>query len=109
MAQLPRALSRHISNLMVRVQTRPTRGQLRRWRVPRGTTLLGFYEGTPLAARTSNYGLVPPDVIYIFQQPIEALCASEDEVREEVRRTVWHEIAHHFGIDEERLEGLGAE
>ncbi len=106
MERLPHALSERINNLAVRIENRPTPAQLRRWDIPLGTTLLGFYEGVPLSERTSDYGLVPPDVIYVFQKPIEEICSTEEEIREEVRRTVWHEIAHHFGIDDERLEEL---
>lgn len=107
MQQLPPALSNRIDNLAVRVENRPTPAQLRRWDVPIGTMLLGFYEGVPLPDRTADYGLVPPDVIYVFQKAIEEICSTEDEIRDEVRRTVWHEIAHHFGIDDERLEEMG--
>lgn len=105
-AQLPRELSEKIDNLIVRVQNRPTAEQLERWNVPLGTTLFGFYEGIPLTERTAGYGLVPPDVIYIFQKPIQEICSNDDEIREQVRQTVLHEIAHHFGIDDERLEEL---
>ncbi len=104
--QLPRELSEKIDNLIVRVQNRPTAEQLQRWNVPLGTTLFGFYEGIPLTERTADYGLVPPDVIYIFQKPIQEICSNDDEIREQVRQTVLHEIAHHFGIDDERLEQL---
>lgn len=106
MGQLPRALSERIDNLAVRIENRPTQAQLRRWDVPIGTMLLGFYEGVPLPERSVDYGLVPPDVIYIFQKPIEEICSTEDEIREQVHQTVRHEIAHHFGIDDERLEEL---
>ncbi len=105
--QLPTALSDRIDNLAVRIENRPSPTQLRRWDVPLGTMLLGFYEGVPLPERTADYGLVPPDVIYVFQKSIEEICSTEEEIREEVRRTVWHEIAHHFGIDDERLDELG--
>lgn len=106
MAQLPRALASRIENLAVKVQDRPTRAQLRRWDIPPDEELLGFYEGVPLTERTSGYGMIAPDVIYIFQKAIEESCASESEIRAEARRTVRHEIAHHFGIDDERLEEL---
>jgi len=106
MTQLPRALASRIENLAVKIQDRPTRAQLRRWDIPPDEELLGFYEGIPLTERHSGYGLVTPDVIYIFQNAIEEVCSSEPEIRDEVRRTVRHEIAHHFGIDDERLEEL---
>lgn len=106
MEQLPRALASRIENLALKIQDQPTRAQLRRWDVPVDEELLGFYEGIPLTERTTDYGMIAPDVIYIFQKPIEEACASETEIRDEVRRTVRHEIAHHFGIDDERLEEL---
>ncbi len=106
MEQLPRALASRIENLAVKIQDRPTRAQLRRWDIPPDEELLGFYEGIPLTERTADYGMIAPDVIYIFQKPIEDACASEDEIRAEVRRTVRHEIAHHFGLDDQRLEEL---
>jgi predicted Zn-dependent protease with MMP-like domain len=106
MEQLPRALAARIENLAVKIQDRPTRAQLRRWDIPPDDELLGFYEGVPLTERTTNYGMIAPDVIYIFQEPIEESCASEQNIPAQVRRTVRHEIAHHFGIDDERLEEL---
>ena len=70
--------------------------------------LLGLYEGVPLTARDSGYtGMVMPDRITIFRRSICALARSEDEVVEEVRKTVVHEVAHHFGIDDARLHELG--
>jgi predicted Zn-dependent protease with MMP-like domain len=68
--------------------------------------LLGLYTGTPLTERGEFYtGL--PDTVQIFRRPILAICEIEDDVVEEVRITVVHEIAHHFGIDDERLHELG--
>lgn len=70
--------------------------------------LLGRYEGVPLTRRDSGYaGMVMPDRITIYRRAILAACATEEEVVEQVRITVVHEIAHHFGIDDERLEQLG--
>jgi predicted Zn-dependent protease with MMP-like domain len=73
----------------------------------RGRLLLGLYEGQPLTVRDSRYGMVFPDKISIFQKNVEAICRTDEEIREEVRRTVLHEIAHHFGIDDKRLHELG--
>ena len=70
--------------------------------------LLGLYEGIPLTER-GFYDLVLPDKITLFQRPIEAICRTRQEVVEQVRLTVVHEIAHHFGIDDERLDELGVE
>ncbi len=69
--------------------------------------LLGLYEGIPLTSRTSQYAGVLPDRITIYRQAICAICFSEEEVAGQVRRTVIHEIAHHFGIDDARLRELG--
>ncbi len=72
---------------------------------PRG--LLGLYQGIPLTSRTTNYAGVLPDRITIYQQAICAICYTEAEVVEQVRRTVIHEVGHYFGISDERLHELG--
>src|SRR5690606_20495327 len=71
------------------------------------TELLGLYEGHALTERGWHYGGVLPDRITIYRNPILRLCSTEEEVVEEVAITVVHEIAHHFGIDDERLHELG--
>ena len=73
-----------------------------------GSSLLGLYDGIPLTERDAGYdGMVVPDRISIFRRPILAMCADEAEVVEQVRITVIHEVAHHFGIDDDRLHALG--
>jgi predicted Zn-dependent protease with MMP-like domain len=72
---------------------------------PRG--LLGLYQGVPLTARTSQYAGVLPDRITIYQRAICAICDTEEQVANQVRRTVVHEVGHYFGIDDERLHALG--
>lgn len=69
--------------------------------------LLGLYRGVPLTRRTTSYSGVLPDRITIYRQAICAVCYSEDEVSEQVRRTVIHEVGHHFGIGDARLRQLG--
>jgi predicted Zn-dependent protease with MMP-like domain len=69
--------------------------------------LLGLYQGIPLTSRTSQYAGVLPDHIIIYRQAICSICRTEEEVADQVRRTVIHEIAHHFGIDDNRLRELG--
>ncbi|MEU6641359.1 metallopeptidase family protein [Saccharomonospora sp. NPDC046836] len=69
--------------------------------------ILGLYHGVALTERGHDYGGVLPDRISIYRQPILAICDTEDDVVEEVLITVVHEIAHHFGIDDERLHELG--
>jgi predicted Zn-dependent protease with MMP-like domain len=93
---LPEDLGRLMRNVAVTVEHDPG---------PPG--LLGLYEGIPLTSRTSNYAVVLPDRITIYRQAICAICRTEAEVADQVRRTVIHEVAHHFGIDDERLRDLG--
>ena len=93
---LPAELGRLMSNVAVTVEH--DQG-------PPG--LLGLYEGIPLTSRTSQYAGVLPDRITIYRLAICAICRTEDEVADEVRRTVIHEVAHHFGIDDDRLAELG--
>lgn len=69
--------------------------------------VLGLYQGIPLTRRTASYAGVLPDRITIFRRAICAVCSSESEVVEQVRRTVIHEVGHHFGIGDDRLRELG--
>ena len=69
--------------------------------------LLGLYDGVPLTERDSTYTFLPPDRIFVFRGPLTRMCGSAEELVEEVRITVVHEIAHHFGIDDEVLHDLG--
>lgn len=97
--ELPEPLADALDNVMIRIRTgRPT------------GSLLGKYEGIPLTEREDygGWGQAPmPDQITIYRLPICAICSSDDEVVEQVRITVIHELAHHFGIDDDRLDDLG--
>jgi predicted Zn-dependent protease with MMP-like domain len=93
---LPEQLGAMMRNVAVTVEHNPG---------PRG--LLGLYQGVPLTSRTSSYAGVLPDRITIYRHAICAICWSEAEVAEQVRKTVVHEVGHHFGISDERLEELG--
>lgn len=104
---LPSDIQEKMENVEVVIEWRPSPTQLRRLGLRPGRTLFGLYEGVPLTKRTSHYGLVLPDKITIFRQPIEAHCRSDEQVRQAVRRTVLHELAHHFGISDRRLRELG--
>lgn len=105
---LPPDIQEKLENVEVIVEWRPSPAQLRRLELGAGRTLFGLYEGIPLTRRTSGYNMVLPDKITIFRQPIEAHCRSDEQVRQVVCRTVLHELAHHFGISDERLRELGA-
>ena len=105
---LPPDIQEKLENVEVVVEWQPTPAQLRHMGLGTGHTLFGLYEGIPLTERTSHYGLVLPDKITIFRQPIEARCRSDEQMRQVIQRTVLHELAHHFGISDERLRELGA-
>ena len=103
---LPDEFSTKLENIDVVVENWPTQGQLAEAGLGRGQTLLGLYEGVPLTKRSSHYGLVPPDKITIFQKPVEAECSHDVEITTEIQMVIRHEIAHHFGLDDTRLEQL---
>ena len=96
-ASLPEDLGAFMSNVAVVVEDEP----------PAGLPLLGLYQGIPLTRRTTSYAGVPPDTISIYRGPLERLTGGDpDRLREQVRRVVLHEIAHHFGISDERLREI---
>ena len=96
-ASLPDDLRGFMSNVAVVVEDEP----------PAGLPLLGLYQGVPLTRRTAGYAAVPPDKITIYRGPIERIAGGDpDRLRSRVRRVVLHEIAHHFGISDERLREL---
>jgi predicted Zn-dependent protease with MMP-like domain len=98
LASLPRELRDAISNVAIVVEAEP----------PPGQPLLGLYQGVPLTERGSGYAGVLPDKITIYQGPLERLYgADRDGLRRQIRRVVLHEVAHHFGISDERLVELG--
>lgn len=100
---IPEKFLRKLKNVDVVIEDYPSRRQLSRSEVRRGWTLFGLYEGVPQTQRGQGYNLVLPDKITIFQGPIEERAESEEEIREIVKETVWHEIAHHFGLGEEEV------
>jgi predicted Zn-dependent protease with MMP-like domain len=93
---IPEALGEYMDNVAVFVEDRPPQ-----------PNLLGLYQGVPLTARGISYSGTMPDRISIYRRTICAISNSEEEVVEQVRRTVIHEVAHHFGIDDPRLRELG--
>jgi predicted Zn-dependent protease with MMP-like domain len=98
LASLPPELQEMLSNVAIFVEQEP----------PPGQPLLGLYQGIPLTRRDSGYTGVMPDKITIYQGPLERLYGADREsLRRQIRRVVLHEVAHHFGISDERLEELG--
>ena len=103
---LPEEFRSRLENIEVVVEYQPTPGQLAEAGIKRDETLLGLYQGVSLTKRGRHYGMVVPDKITIFQKPIEATCKNDTEIKTEVCKVVWHEIAHHFGIDDTKLRQL---
>ena len=101
--RIPGRFRRRVHNVAIVVEDEPTRGQLRSSDVPPGDTLLGLYQGVPLTQRGSGYGMVLPDKISLFQGPIERAARSPAEIPEIVYDTLWHEVAHYFGMSEREV------
>jgi predicted Zn-dependent protease with MMP-like domain len=103
---IPSAIRRHMDNIQIIIEEAPPATLLADMGIPEGDTLYGLYEGVPLDERTTEYSAFP-DRVTIYRQPLLEGFHNVDEVRREVARTVIHEVAHHFGIEEERLRELG--
>ena len=107
LADLPSEILERMDNVALTVAYWPSSAELARAGVKSPHALFGLYEGVPLIKRGTQYGMVPPDRITLFQGPLEAACRTLAAIREQVRRTVIHEVGHHFGIREQRLRELG--
>ena len=105
---LPEAFRDRITNLEFAVEDRASSDDYARVGGGRGRTLLGVYRGIPLPRRGRGYHMTLPDRIVIFQQPIQRLARSEADLSERVRHVVRHEVAHYFGISDERLREIEA-
>jgi predicted Zn-dependent protease with MMP-like domain len=103
---LPVSIRERLDNVDIVVDDEPTAEQCRAHESDDGE-LFGLYEGTPLSERGSSYTMVVPDRIVIFRGPLERAFEDPSEIAEEVRITVLHELAHHFGFDEDRIADLG--
>ena len=107
LAELPEQFARHLEEVPVEIRQRPTREQLKRVGLEEDELLLGLYDGVPLTMRSVEHSGVRPAVIYIFKEDVELASDSEEDLVEQVRTTVLHEIGHHFGMDEDDLDELG--
>lgn len=106
---LPLEFQRKLENVDIVVEEWPTVVQLRQAKIKNPGQLLGLYQGVPRTRRGRGYGLVLPDKISIFQRPIEAQCRFADQIEARIGEVVRHEIAHHFGLDEETLREIERE
>jgi len=105
--ELPQPFAEHLEEVSVEIKDRPTPKQLKQQGLKKDELLLGLYVGHPMTERSVEYSGVLPDAIYIFQEDIELVSQSEQELIQQVRTTVLHEIGHHFGMGEDDLDELG--
>jgi predicted Zn-dependent protease with MMP-like domain len=106
-ARIPSEIRHHLKNIVISVQKRPSKEILEEMGLQRNEPLLGMYRGTSLMDRSVFYPPLYPDTIILFQEPLEKMCNTIDELEEQIEITVVHEIAHFLGISEERLAELG--
>lgn len=107
MLELPQDYIKNLNNVAITFAEEPTKEQLTKQGVRHGQLLLGLYEGIPLTSRfSSSYSGVLPDKITLFKKPILLASGSEGAVYEQVKRTLWHEIAHHYGLDHTHIDEI---
>ncbi len=105
--ELPAQFAEHLEEVPIEVRDIPTGRQMQRVGLAKGSLLLGLYDGVPLSARSVEQSGIRPAVIYLFQDNIEQVAQSEEQLVQQVRTTVLHEIGHHFGLTEADLDELG--
>ncbi|MFZ1987197.1 MAG: metallopeptidase family protein [Desulfatitalea sp.] len=105
--RIPLEMRRHLDNIMISVQKRPSAEMLAELDMGPDETLFGIYWGVPLTERSVTEPPLYPDTIFLFQEPLEQFCLTRDELVEEIEITVAHEIAHALGMSDEELDSLG--
>ena len=104
---IPEKYYKRISNVAFVTANEPTPEQIDKLRLQPGHSLFGLYEGIPLTSRNSGYNLVLPDKITIFRLPMLAYCHDVVSLKKQIHKTVWHEVAHYFGLSHEAMDRLG--
>lgn len=107
--RIPPQIRDHLENLVISVRKRPSPALLREMDLPRGESLLGLFQGTPIIEKSIISPSLFPDTILLFQEPLEQMCETIEELEEEIEITVVHEVAHFIGMSEEKLAELGYE
>lgn len=100
---IPEKFLRKLENVAIVIEDKPTAAQKKMLHIHPGWTLFGLYEGISQLDRGANYTMVLPDKITIFKNPAEEEACDREDLKEIVKNTVWHEIAHHFGMDEDEV------
>jgi len=104
-AQIPQKFIDKLKNVAIVVEEEPTSEQAAKLKLRKDHLLFGLYEGVPQTKRGFNYSALP-DKITIFKRPIEQYAQTAEQIKEAVKNVVWHEIAHHFGFDEEEIRKI---
>ncbi len=107
LAGVPESFKPYLENVVIETQWKPSRRLLQESHLGRDRLLLGIYIGHPLTRRNVDATPEMPDRIILFQRNLEQACRSHAELRAEIRKTVYHEIGHHFGLSENDLDELG--
>ena len=107
--RIPEEIREHLDNVMISVRRRPSREMIREMGMDAENELLGLFQGVPLTERSITTPPLFPDTIFLFQEPLESICSSTEELKEQIEITIVHEVAHFIGMDEERLVELGYE
>ncbi len=105
-AEIPAHIQKKMENVDIVVEDWPSPVQLQQAGMPKNTLLFGLYQGVPKTKRGGYYANVLPDKITLFQKVIEKNAKTPEQIKEQVKRTVWHEIAHHFGFNEKEVRDL---
>lgn len=103
---IPDEYGKNLSNIAFTFSDEPSPQQRKKLKLRCGQTLFGLYEGIPKTARLSNYSGVLPDKITIFKNPILSVSTTIEDVKRQTHRTVWHEVAHHYGLDHDIIHEL---
>ena len=103
LTDVPHEFAEKLDNVTIVVEDEPSLDQITRVGIGPYGLLFGLYEGVPKTKRVGGYAMVPPDKITIFQNSIEYVCRTNDEIKERIRTTVLHEVGHHFGLSEKEL------
>jgi len=107
LSDLPEDIRHSLQNVDVVVDDVASMSQIVGTGIENAMNLLGLYEGIPLTERY-GYDMVLPDKVTLFQKPIESICDTQEQMAEEISKTLIHEIAHHFGLDDDHLDRLGS-
>jgi len=106
MDELPQEYIKGLTNVAILYADDPDEYQIQKSGLREGNILLGLYEGIPLTKRGGNYTFVLPDKITLFKNSILMIVRTPEELFEQITRTLWHEIAHYYGLDHDRIHAL---